>query len=86
MYETIIAGLVLGLLGIVYRILKTKIETMEQNMVLSDACVDRHRHIDNDLAKGDKKFEKILEAQQKMVETLGRIDERVKIMSEGNKT
>ena len=40
-------------------------------------CEERHGHTVEELKKGDAKFEKVIETQVEMLQTLARIEERV---------
>ena len=81
-YESIIAGGCVGLLGIVYGSLKGRIDKVDRCKVSDKLCKERHLHIDSAMTKWDAQFEAIFKAQDKTNQTLARIDERVKMLAE----
>jgi len=81
-YESIIAGGCVGLLGIVYGSLKGRIDKVDRCKVSARVCKERHQHIEADVTKWEENFKGIFRAQDKMNQTLARIDERVKILAE----
>ena len=71
--EYVIGGAILMIVGFLYNSLRSKINCkMSQPL-----CDERHGHTVEELKKGDAKFEKVIETQVEMLQTLARIEERV---------
>jgi len=67
--EYIIGGVIVMLTGTLLVFLKSRVS--------HSLCDERHGHTEEDLRKGDAKFDKIMGTQTEMLQTLARIEERV---------
>lgn len=52
------------------------IETLDKKVVYREGCIERHKALDRQLERGEKKFDNITALLQNQADILGRIDER----------